>query len=308
MATNNDDFRCKVCKQIYTNPVVHRLCGISFDRRCIGRICPAEECRRIINENDLIDNYTLLKIADEYRFTLEIPPTYYLFLLDTSTSMWYSDSWLPFAIGESRFTHAIQFLNDFFKLKLNKMTEKVSLVTFDTSQLQRFDFEIINETHLTMLKNLKCEGKDTALFDAITFCLTKIEQLKIILGNQILSLYLFILTDGSNNFGTKESIHASEILWRTRKLHISGHIIQLGDKHKKKTRTVCDFIQYKYNHFTGGNVNEFVNSFTSSIRMETKARNVQVQSSINSTAMMINQLPDVPNIRTKEPSKQKELA
>ncbi|CAF3281680.1 unnamed protein product [Rotaria sp. Silwood2] len=308
MATNNDDFRCKVCKQIYTKPVVHRPCGISFDRGCIGRICPAEECRRIINENDLIDNYTLLKIADEYRFNLETPPTYYLFLLDTSTSMWYSDSWLPFAIGQSRFTYAIQFLNDFFKLKLNKMTEKVSLVTFNTSSLQQFDFEIINETHLTMLQHLKCEGKDTALFDSIDFCLTKIEQVKTILGNQILSLYFFILTDGGNNFGKMESIHATEILWRSKRLHISGHIIQIGDKNKKKTRTICDFIKYKYNHFKGGNVADFVNSFTSSITADTRARHAQIQSSMHSTALMIKQLPNVPDLPNKVPSKQKELA
>ncbi|CAF0965745.1 unnamed protein product [Rotaria sordida] len=307
MATNNDDFKCKVCKNIYTSPVVHRLCGISFDRTCIGRICPAQECRQIINENDLIDNYTLLKIADEYRFTLEMPPTYYLFLLDTSTSMWYSDRWLPFVIGESRFTYAIEFLNDFFKLKLNKMTEKISLVTFDTSSLQRFDFEIIDETHLTFLQHLKCEGKDTALFDSIDFCLMKIEQLKTLLGNQMSSLYLFILTDGGNNFGKAESIHATQILWRSKKLHISGHIIQIGDKNRKKTRTICDLIKFKYNHFKGGNVAEFVKSFTNSITTEIRTRNAQVLSSMYSTTRMINQLPDVPNSPIKVPSKQKEL-
>jgi len=117
METQNDGFTCSVCKKLYTHPVAHRSCGHSFDRQCIRDICPAEECGQIINENDLIVNYSLLKLVDEHRFKLEIPPAYYLILLDTSTSMWYSDAWLPFAIGESRFTHAKQFLNDFFNLQ-----------------------------------------------------------------------------------------------------------------------------------------------------------------------------------------------
>jgi hypothetical protein len=117
MSTNKDDFTCSVCKQLYKNPVVHRPCGISFDLECIGRTCPMQRCQQVIKEDDLIVNYTLLKIVDEYRLRIALPPTYYLILLDTSTSMWYSDSWLPFAFGKSRFTSAIQFLTDFFEPK-----------------------------------------------------------------------------------------------------------------------------------------------------------------------------------------------
>ena len=116
MTTDKDKFTCAVCNQLYKNPVVHRPCGISFDRDCIGKICPAQGCHQAVNEHDLIPNYTLLNIVDEHRITVEVPSTYYLILLDTSTSMWYSDTWLPFATGESRFTYAIQILNEFFEL------------------------------------------------------------------------------------------------------------------------------------------------------------------------------------------------
>ncbi len=117
MAANKDEFTCSVCQKLYTYPVVHRSCGFSFDRQCIGNKCPAQECGQIINEDDLIVNYDLMKIVDEHRLKLESPPTYYLILLDTSTSMWYSDSLLPFAIGKSRFTCAMQFLNEFFHIQ-----------------------------------------------------------------------------------------------------------------------------------------------------------------------------------------------
>jgi hypothetical protein len=117
MATNEDNFKCSVCQKLYTNPVVHRLCGKSFDRECIGNICPAQGCRKVIQNDDLIVNY--IKIVDEHRLTLATPtpPAYYLILLDTSTSMWYSDTWLPFAAGKSRFVCAVQFLTDFFNSK-----------------------------------------------------------------------------------------------------------------------------------------------------------------------------------------------
>jgi uncharacterized protein YegL len=201
---------------------------------------------------------------------------------------------------------------------MNSMTEKVSLVTFHTSPLQQFDFSAIDNTHLEILQNLTCDGKDTALFDSIDFCLNKFEQLQRILGDEMTMPYLFILTDGGSNFGKKESEHATKLLWRSKELHISGHMIQIGDKNRSKTRTICDLIKYKYNHFKGGNVAEFVNSFGSTINTETRDRAARTRASrarasraqpvIDPTIMMINQLPDAPNTPIKVRSKQKELA
>jgi len=115
--THKDEFTCDVCRKLYTKPVFHiqNPCGVSFDRQCIGKICPAQDCGQIINEDDLVVNYTLLKIVDEHRLKIELLPAYYLILLDTSTSMWYSDAWLSFAIGESRFSCAIRFLTGFLE-------------------------------------------------------------------------------------------------------------------------------------------------------------------------------------------------
>jgi hypothetical protein len=201
---------------------------------------------------------------------------------------------------------------------MNSMTDKISLVTFDTSPLQRFDFETIKETHLTTLQSIKCDGKDTALFDSIDFCLTKLENLKKILEDEMPTSYLVVITDGGSNFGRKQSEHAREISWRSGKLQISGHMIQIGDTDRKKTRKICDFIKFKYNYFNSGNVNEFVDSFTSSIKTETRARvaqarvsqarTPQTRSMNNADALLIDQLPDVPTEPVKVRSKQKVLA
>ena len=115
MATNADKYTCNVCHKLYTNPVIHRLCNLSFDRQCIKDRCPAEKCGQKIKDDDLIVNYALLQIVDEYRLKLETPLTYYLILLDTSSSMSYSDALLPFLMGESRFSCALEFLNNFLK-------------------------------------------------------------------------------------------------------------------------------------------------------------------------------------------------
>ncbi|CAF1545969.1 unnamed protein product [Adineta steineri] len=299
MATGEGKFTCSVCKQLFKNPVVHKLCGISFDRECLGNLCPEQQCQQVIIEDDLIPNRSLLNVVDEYRLTLVSPPVYYMILLDCSTSMWYSDAWLPFALGQSRFVYAIDFLNEFFRLKLNLITDKVSLVTFDTASLQRFDFQVINENHIAMLKDLKCDGQDTALFDAIDFCYDRLEELNKRLGNQQSNLYLLVLTDGQNNFGLKESKHADNLLFRSKKLHISGHMIQIGSKNRKTTRTLCKVLQFQYNHFKGGNVNEFVNSLTNTLT--TKARS-RVQPTKNIAEQLIDQLPTVPNTPIKAPN------
>lgn len=119
MATNQTHYTCQVCKKLYRNPVVHRPCGFSFDRDCIrtGSVCPTEGCNQIIKEADLTVNYALVKIVDEYRLSVELPSTYTLILFDTSTSMWYSDSLLPFVYGQSRLKLGVEFLNEFFRLK-----------------------------------------------------------------------------------------------------------------------------------------------------------------------------------------------
>lgn len=180
---------------------------------------------------------------------------------------------------------------------MNSPTEKVSLVTFDTSPIQRFDFEAINKTHIEQLNTLTCDGTQTALFDSIDYCLEKLDQLKLILDNRMSISYLYVITDGGNNFGEKERDKTANILWKTKKLHISGHFIQLGQTNRSKTRRICEFIRYKYNQFNGGNTKDFVESFSRSINTETQARNIQNRSQNNTEEVlqMLNSLPGVPN-------------
>ena len=185
------------------------------------------------------------------------------------------------------------------------MTDKISLFTFDTSSLQRFDFQTINETHLAMLQNLECDGKDTALFDCIDSCLDKLEQLKITLGNAMSNSYLLVLTDGGSNFGKTKSVRATTILNRSKKLHILGEIIQIGERNRKKSRTLCNLIEYKYNYFKGGNATEFVKSFTNSIKTDAQA---QLRPTTALIQTLIAQLPNVPDEPIKVSSKEKQLA
>ena len=202
------------------------------------------------------------------------------------------------------------------------MTEKISLVTFDTAQVQQFDFEVITNHHLKLLQNFTCTGKDTALFDSIDVCLERFDQMQSIFGNEMPTPYLIILTDGGSNFGKKDSEHAKNISIRSKKLHISGHMVQIGDKNRKKTRMICDVIKYRYNHYNNGNVKEFANSFINSIKTETRARvrPSRTRPTLDASVMIINQpsnvtdtilislLPDVPNTPIKTISKQQEYA
>jgi uncharacterized protein YegL len=205
---------------------------------------------------------------------------------------------------------------------MNSRTEKISLVTFDTCPVQQFDFEVITNHHLRLLQNLTCTGKDTALFDSIDVCLEKFDQMQTIFGNEMPTPYLIILTDGGSNFGKKESEHAKHISIRSKKLHIFGHTVQIGDRNRKKTRMICDFIKYKYNHFNSGNVREFANSFINSIKTETRARvrPSHTRPTLDASVMITNQpsdatdtilvslLPDVPNTPIGAMWKRKELA
>ena len=87
MEKNKDKFLCIICNQLYQNPVVHESCGNSFDRHYVGTVCPAEGCDQVINENNLMANYSLLQIVVEYRLNVELPSTYYRIHLNRSTSI-----------------------------------------------------------------------------------------------------------------------------------------------------------------------------------------------------------------------------
>lgn len=203
---------------------------------------------------------------------------------------------------------------------MNSSESKISLYTFNTDALLRFDFETINQTHLRKLKDLECERKDTALFDAIDTCLETIETSKKKLQDEMPMTYLFVLTDGGNNFGKKESEHAVQIAKKSNKLQILGHVIQIGDRSKGTSRMICDTLKYKFNHFNGGNASEYVNSFTNTIRTRAKTishgllnsfsrSQTSLEQSVTSiNPLLLNQLPDVPTGPVKIPPKQRVLA
>lgn len=111
---NNKDLKCSICGKIYTNPVLLSPCSHSFDRECILRYthCPVEQCNAPVFINALLPNSVLRDLLDHNNQLSNY--TYELFLLDTSTSMWYSDFFFGL-IGTSRFQMALKFLTDVFE-------------------------------------------------------------------------------------------------------------------------------------------------------------------------------------------------
>jgi len=114
MATNNNDLTCCLCRKIYTNPIILSPCGHSFDHKCILEYteCPIGMCNAPVLEKSLLPNYALKNLIDNYNQSAKC--TYEIFLLDTSTSMWYSDFFIGL-FGTSRFQMAIQFLKEIFE-------------------------------------------------------------------------------------------------------------------------------------------------------------------------------------------------
>jgi uncharacterized protein YegL len=208
------------------------------------------------------------------------------------------------------------------------LDEKVSLVTFDTSERLRFDFASIEEQHLNLLEKLKPDGNDTALFRAIDACLKHFNKLKENISAEHLQQYLFILTDGGDNVGLAKTDvgEMNRIKWKMKQLHLSGHIIQIGDKNRNNSRMMSDSIDFQFHHFNGGNAAEFIESFGKIISAETDAaqaarvnRNQKAENCIrspkspanhNDLQELITNLPSVPNTaQTKRyAEKVKELA
>ena len=116
MATlaSNRDLTCCICEKIYTNPILLSPCGHSFDRECILRYthCPIGHCNAPVFVNALLPNTALRNLLDHHNQLSNC--TYELFLLDTSTSMWYSDFFFGL-IGTSRFQMALKFLTEVFE-------------------------------------------------------------------------------------------------------------------------------------------------------------------------------------------------
>ncbi|CAF0721068.1 unnamed protein product [Adineta steineri] len=261
LQTNKNDLICYLCGNIYTNPIFLSPCGHSFDRECIlqHQTCPIERCNAYVYETSLIPNHTIKSLVDRhYQLTQCI---YEIFLLDTSTSMWYSDFYIKY-IGKSRFQAAIEFLTKIFEQRWNSTTNQISLVTFDTNPYERFSFEMIREHHIKILQKLQPDGAYTALFDAIKFCLKKFENLNQKI-NRSTTQCLYILTDGGDNFSASgnQQHYIHYVKEQSQKLNISGHIIQIGDKNLTNTKDVCDKIDYHFHHFNNGNAPEFTKSF-----------------------------------------------
>lgn len=188
-------------------------------------------------------------------------------------------------------------------------------MTFDTVPLQRFDFVSLTPAHLRTLEELTCEGKDTALFDSIDFCLEKFEQIKSRLGYPVPTSYLFILTDGANNFGRNQSERGAKVFYRSRELQISGHLIHIGDKNRKTTEGLCDRMKFQYRRFQKGNAQSLADVIRSETRTKVsharnRARVYQelTQSHSEATLSLLHHLPNVPDQSVRTSQKQKLFA
>lgn len=288
---------CCLCGQLYTDPVILSPCSHTFDRHCILRCsaCPIGHCNAPVFEHCLVPNVILRDLADQNNQLAN--STYEIFLLDTSTSMWYSDFFFGL-IGTSRFQMAIKFLRETFQQRWNSTTNRISLVTFDTNPIEQFPFEIAREYHLKALDNLRPSGSYTALFDAVKFCLEKFQKLNQIVHRSTAQC-LYILTDGGDNFSASgnQQHYINFIKTRSNQLNIIGHIIQVGDTNLLTTKQLCDEINYKFHHFNGGNASQFVNSFISTTDYQAK----------NNLEETIKALPDACTAPVRPVSQEKKI-
>ncbi|CAF1107791.1 unnamed protein product [Rotaria magnacalcarata] len=190
-----------------------------------------------------------------------IENSYEIFLLDTSTSMWYSDSFTGL-FGKSRFQIAIQFLEQVFQQRWNSLTNQISFITFDKHPTEHFSFETIRQHHLEILEKLQPNGSQTCLFDALKFSLEKFEKLNEIL-NRSTRQSIYILTDGADNFNSSgnQKQYIKFIKEYSKKLNILGNIIQVGDRNLFYTKNLCQDINYQFHHFNSYNTQEFMNSY-----------------------------------------------
>ena len=115
MNINEEIVTCSLCKKVYTQVVTHTKCGYSFDLECIRKLntCPEIKCNKAVCGNDFTVNYALQTVVDNYRMMLRT--SYHLYLLDTSSSMGYSDHFLFGFAGASRFEQAVHFLIEIFE-------------------------------------------------------------------------------------------------------------------------------------------------------------------------------------------------
>ena len=113
MATRSheNNLLCSICGEIFTNPVILSPCGHTFDHHCIANhaYCPLPTCRVVVSPRSFSVNYQMRELIERAS-----GPVYEIFLLDTSTSMWYSDSFLGL-FGRGRFDLAIDFLRVIFR-------------------------------------------------------------------------------------------------------------------------------------------------------------------------------------------------
>ena len=147
-------------------------------------------------------------------------------------------------------------------------------MTFDTDPIERFPFEIARQEHQEMLHALRPNGSHTSLFDGIKVCLEKFDKLNQII-NHCAPQCLYIVSDGGDNFsasGTQRH-YIDYVREQSRKLNITGHIIQVGDTNLLRTKQLSDQIDYRFYHFNSENVPEFVHSFLSSTNYD--PRNIE---------------------------------
>ncbi len=92
---------CAICLNPYSDPF-SLPCGHSFDKKCLKELKSCPTCTKPFNDKDGSKNYAL---ADVVNTPIPEVNVMEIFLIDMSTSMKYSDGFLPI-FGESRIEKA----------------------------------------------------------------------------------------------------------------------------------------------------------------------------------------------------------
>ncbi|CAF1425702.1 unnamed protein product, partial [Didymodactylos carnosus] len=271
---------CSICRSQFFDPIV-LPCGHSFDRRCI-RECvqhsnaqaqiPVESrtigcplCRKHFRSNvKFIDEWNSRQVVQSME-NMAIP-VYEIFVIDTSSSMWFSDEFF----GTARLTVAKDFLREILNERKRSGKNLIACYYFNASTNQLFDFSVIDDNEISSIDLLTPDTsfftKKTAVYDSISDCMQKFQNE--IRGANILQeseRKIYVLSDGCDNRSRPSSIQRYQLISQrlAKEATIEGTFIQIGLKNLKTGKSVANLLRYRFHHFGSGNAALFTRGFLS---------------------------------------------
>lgn len=243
---------CVICCEPFKDPYLLPLCGHSFDKICLEKLlkreCPV--CRNPFDINQICNNISLRHAVED---NVMVKDVYELICIDNSTSMRYSDGWLPF-VGKSRFEIGQMFCEKLIEMRKKASNHFVGIARFN------IDFEFIQPfskvsnplSFKSKLYELKAIGKHTAIFDAVECCYRELKE-----HNRNAECRLVLVTDGGNNYSSPKNTETcnrfKQLLSIKKELQIVTEVFHVGPD-PRECKTVADGLEAPFHALNEGNI------------------------------------------------------